>query len=228
MNQNPPSFAGDSTTRADLNGISNLRLQRDRLPSDKIGQAETLQETLHYRRGSSTKVLSVSECDRTPPSPKAVSRPQQNLFKRINVSSSVLSNNLRRRTHQYWQLLLKFTKFIGPGFLVAVAYIDPGNYATDVSAGASTKFKLLFVVFMSNVFAIILQTLAVRLGSITGMDLAQNCRAHLPTWLNIILYVMAEAAIIATDIAEVRTMRHSTKQKYLSLYYLKFYFVHLR
>jgi len=98
---------------------------------------------------------------------------------------------------------VKFGKFIGPGFMIAVAYIDPGNYSTDVAAGASTRFKLLFIVLMSNVFAILLQSLAVRLGTVTGLNLAENCRAHLPRWLNIILYVMGEAAIIATDIAEV-------------------------
>ena len=102
-----------------------------------------------------------------------------------------------------WLILAKFGKFVGPGFMVSVAYIDPGNYSTDVAAGASTKFRLLFIVLMSNFFAIILQTLAVRLGTVTGMDLAQSCRAYLPRWLNIFLYIMAEAAIIATDIAEV-------------------------
>lgn len=87
--------------------------------------------------------------------------------------------------------------------MVAVAYIDPGNYSTDVAAGAETKFKLLFIVLMSNVFAIVLQSLAVRLGSVTGLNLAENCRAHLPRWLNWSLYALGEGAIIATDIAEV-------------------------
>ncbi|KAK3168660.1 hypothetical protein OEA41_005108 [Lepraria neglecta] len=101
------------------------------------------------------------------------------------------------------RILNKFLKFVGPGFLVAVAYIDPGNYSTDVSAGAATQFKLLFIVLMSNFFAIILQSLAIRLGTVTGLNLAQHCRAHLPRWMNIVLYLLGEAAIIATDIAEV-------------------------
>ncbi|KAL5423662.1 hypothetical protein PMIN06_013079 [Paraphaeosphaeria minitans] len=100
-------------------------------------------------------------------------------------------------------VLRKYAKFVGPGFMVAVAYIDPGNYATGVSAGASFRFKLLFIVLMSNVFAIFLQSLCIKLGSVTGMDLAENCRAHLPPWLNYLLYFFAESAIIATDIAEV-------------------------
>ena len=105
------------------------------------------------------------------------------------------------------RILHKFLNFIGPGFLVAVAYIDPGNYSTDVSAGAATNFKLLFIVLMSNLFAIILQSLAIRLGTVTGLNLAQHCRAHLPRWMNIVLYLLGEGAIIATDIAEVRSMK---------------------
>ncbi|KAK9327747.1 NRAMP family [Lipomyces starkeyi] len=101
------------------------------------------------------------------------------------------------------EVFIKYAKFVGPGFLIAVAYIDPGNYATDVAAGAETKFALLFIVLMSNLFAIFLQSLCIKLGSVTGLNLAENCRAHLPKWLTIILYICAESAIIATDIAEV-------------------------
>lgn len=103
--------------------------------------------------------------------------------------------------------LYKFPQFVGPGFLIAVAYIDPGNYATDVAAGAKTGFALLFVVLMSNLFAIYLQSLSIKLGSVTGLNLAENCRAHLPRWLTVVLYVLAEAAIIATDIAKVSRSR---------------------
>ena len=96
-----------------------------------------------------------------------------------------------------------FGKFIGPGFLVAVAYIDPGNYSTDVSAGAAYRFRLLFIVLTSNLFAVVLQCLAVKLGTVTGLNLAEACRVFLPRWLNYFLYFLGEAAIIATDIAEV-------------------------
>ena len=101
---------------------------------------------------------------------------------------------------------------MGPGFLIAVAYIDPGNYATDVQAGSATRYSLLFIVLMSNLIAIFLQTLAVKLGSVTGLNLAENCRKHLPRWLTICLWVMTEAAIICTDIAEVR--RTSARPEY--------------
>ena len=99
--------------------------------------------------------------------------------------------------------LRKYVKFVGPGFLIAVAYIDPGNYATDVEAGAATQYRHLFIILMSNLFAIFLQSLCIKLGSVTGLNLAENCRKHLPRWLTIILYIFAESAIIATDIAEV-------------------------
>ncbi|KAH0492621.1 hypothetical protein TgHK011_007567 [Trichoderma gracile] len=100
-------------------------------------------------------------------------------------------------------VLMTFGKFVGPGFMVSVAYIDPGNYSTDIAAGSSYRFKLLFVVLLSNLFAILLQSLAIQLGTVTGLDLASACRAYLPRWLNYFLYVLAEVAIIATDIAEV-------------------------
>ena len=103
--------------------------------------------------------------------------------------------------------LRKYVKFVGPGFLIAVAYIDPGNYATDVEAGAATKYRHLFIILMSNLFAIFLQSLCIKLGSVTGLNLAENCRKHLPKWLTLVLYVFAESAIIATDIAEVSLSR---------------------
>lgn len=87
--------------------------------------------------------------------------------------------------------------------MVSVAYMDPGNYSTSVSGGANYEYKLLFAVFISNIFAVLLQCLCVKLGSVTGLDLAQNCRKHLPSWLNLSLYFCAELAIIATDLAEV-------------------------
>lgn len=99
--------------------------------------------------------------------------------------------------------LKKYASFIGPGIMVSVAYMDPGNYSTAVSSGADYEYKLLIVIFMSNVFAVILQCLCVKLGSVTGLDLAEMCRLTLPWWLNLIMYACAELAIIATDLAEV-------------------------
>lgn len=96
-----------------------------------------------------------------------------------------------------------YLRFIGPGFMISVAYIDPGNYSIDVAAGVSFRFQLLFVGLIANVFAIFLQGLCVKLGSVTGYNLAEACRAFLPKWLNYFLYGIAEISIIITDVTEV-------------------------
>ncbi|KAK9460218.1 natural resistance-associated macrophage protein-domain-containing protein [Lipomyces oligophaga] len=101
------------------------------------------------------------------------------------------------------RLVTKYMGFIGPGFMIAVGYIDPGNYATDVAAGAIFQYRLLFVILISNMLSIYLQALCTKLGSVTGLDLAQNCRLHFSRSTCIALYLLAELAIIATDLAEV-------------------------
>lgn len=87
--------------------------------------------------------------------------------------------------------------------LISVAYMDPGNYATGITAGASNEYSLLFIVFLSSVIAIFLQSLCIKLGSVTGYDLARCCREFLPPKVNYILWFLAECAIVATDVAEV-------------------------
>jgi manganese transport protein len=93
--------------------------------------------------------------------------------------------------------------FAGPGYLVSVGYMDPGNWATDLAGGASFGYTLLFVVMLSNLMAILLQALAARLGIATGRDLAQACRDHYSAPVNLVLYVACELAIVACDLAEV-------------------------
>ncbi|OAA59499.1 transporter protein smf2 [Cordyceps fumosorosea ARSEF 2679] len=115
----------------------------------------------------------------------------------------LVNQHVRPRLHKLKKVLFNYAKFVGPGFMISVAYIDPGNYATDIAAGASYQYRLLFIVLLSNLFAILLQTLAIQLGTVTGHDLASACRAHCPRWLNYLLYALAEIAIIATDLAEV-------------------------
>ncbi|PVH17925.1 uncharacterized protein CXQ87_000826 [Candidozyma duobushaemuli] len=102
-----------------------------------------------------------------------------------------------------WGVLRKYMRFIGPGLMVSVAYMDPGNYSTAVAAGSAFQYKLLFSIFLSNCLAAFLQTLSAKLGAVTGLDLAANCKENLPHRLNIFIYVLAEIAIIATDLAEV-------------------------
>ncbi len=93
--------------------------------------------------------------------------------------------------------------FFGPGYLVAVGYMDPGNWATSIAAGAKFGYALLFVALLSNIMAIILQSLTARLAIASGRDLAQACRDAYPRPVAFVLWMLAEVAIIATDIAEV-------------------------
>jgi len=97
----------------------------------------------------------------------------------------------------------RFLAFIGPGYLVAVGYMDPGNWATSLAGGAQFGYTLLFVALLSNVMAILLQSLCARLAVASGRDLAQACRDAFPRWISYPLWLLAEAAIIATDLAEV-------------------------
>jgi manganese transport protein len=104
------------------------------------------------------------------------------------------------RSPQMWRRLLGF---IGPGFLIAVGYMDPGNWATDLAAGSRYGYTLLFVIMLSNLMAILLQSLAIKLGIATEQDLAQACRAHYSRPVNLFLWIVAEIAIAACDLAEV-------------------------
>ena len=97
----------------------------------------------------------------------------------------------------------RFLAFIGPGYLVAVGYMDPGNWATSLAGGAKFGYTLLFVALLSNIMAILLQSLSARLAIASGRDLAQACRDAYPRWVSVPLWLFAEAAIIATDLAEV-------------------------
>src|SRR5262245_12284893 len=100
----------------------------------------------------------------------------------------------------FWR---KLAAFSGPGFLVAVGYMDPGNWATDLAGGAKFGYTLLAVILVSNLMAILLQALAARLGIVTDRDLAQACRASFSRPVNLMLWMACEAAIIACDLAEV-------------------------
>ncbi len=93
--------------------------------------------------------------------------------------------------------------FSGPGFLVAVGYMDPGNWATDLAGGARFGYSLLCVIMISNLMAILLQHLCIKLGVATGRDLAQACRDHYPRPLVWFLWILCEIAIAACDLAEV-------------------------
>jgi manganese transport protein len=99
--------------------------------------------------------------------------------------------------------LRKLMAFAGPGFLVAVGYMDPGNWATDIAAGSRYNYSLLFVITVSNLLAILLQSLSIKLGVVSGRDLAQACRDHFSRPVAWGLWILAEVAIAACDLAEV-------------------------
>ncbi|KQT16858.1 manganese transporter [Chryseobacterium sp. Leaf404] len=100
----------------------------------------------------------------------------------------------------FWR---KYLAFAGPGLMVAVGYMDPGNWATDIAGGAQFGYTLLSVILISNIFAMVLQHLSVKLGVVAERDLAQACRDHYSPTTNFILWILCEIAIAACDLAEV-------------------------
>ncbi|MGV6815241.1 MAG: Nramp family divalent metal transporter [Phycisphaerales bacterium] len=100
-------------------------------------------------------------------------------------------------------LLRRLFAFAGPAYMVSVGYMDPGNWATDLEGGARFGYRLIWVLLMTNLMAVLLQTLSARLGIVTGRDLAQGCRDHYPRWVNLTLFVLCEIAIGAMDLAEL-------------------------
>jgi manganese transport protein len=107
------------------------------------------------------------------------------------------------KTRQTGGVFRRALAFVGPGYLVSVGYMDPGNWATSIAGGAQFGYTLLFVALLSNIMAIILQSLCARLAIGSGRDLAQACRDAFPKTVSFVLWLFAEIAIIATDIAEV-------------------------
>ena len=120
---------------------------------------------------------------------------------RGNPSLSEVFGSIRTRpSGSTWR---KLTAFLGPGYLVAVGYMDPGNWATSLAGGSKFGYALLTIALMSNIMAILLQALCARLGIGAGRDLAQACRDAFPRWASWPLWVVSEIAICATDLAEV-------------------------
>ncbi len=102
-----------------------------------------------------------------------------------------------------WKRLLSF---LGPAYLVSVGYMDPGNWATDIAAGSKYGYALIWVIVLSNITAILVQSHSARLGIVTGKDIAQFSRGYYPRFLNFIYWIFAEIAIAATDLAEILGM----------------------
>ncbi|KAK6957035.1 hypothetical protein Daesc_002320 [Daldinia eschscholtzii] len=204
LNQSPNAFSNDLVTNQDLNGIANAREHKgDTSRSmDNSGQPVTDHAPPSIEEDPDGTVPNLTIVGRT------IGQIPGRATNQDNDDGSTASRK-QSFSQRVYKTVVTFCKFVGPGFLVAVAYIDPGNYSTDISAGAENQFRLLFIILMSNLFAIFLQCLSIKLGTVTGLNLAEACRAFLPRWLNYFMYFLAEAAIIATDIAEAS--RHNCR-----------------
>ncbi len=115
----------------------------------------------------------------------------------VTAAVQVLSGDGQQRP---W--FRRISPFLGPALVASVAYVDPGNFATNLEAGARLGYRLLWVVVVSNVMAVVIQTLSAKLGIATGHNLAEHCRLHLPRSLNGIVWAIMELAAMATDLAE--------------------------
>ena len=114
----------------------------------------------------------------------------------VSAAHSILSGEKKRGA------LRRILPFLGPAFIACVAYIDPGNFATNVQGGSEFGLMLLWVILAANLMAMLLQTLSAKLGIATGKNLAEQCRERLPGWLVVVMWIVAEIAAMATDLAE--------------------------
>ncbi|WP_024276093.1 Nramp family divalent metal transporter [Hyphomicrobium sp. 802] len=140
---------------------------------------------------------------RAEPTSTASERPDQGTW-RSPAKDPSLSDVFRTvRVSDHNTSWRRLAAFFGPGYMVAVGYMDPGNWATSIAGGSKFGYALLFVALLSNIMAIVLQSLCARLAIGSGRDLAQACRDGYPQWAAYPLWLFAEIAIIATDVAEV-------------------------
>ncbi len=122
---------------------------------------------------------------------------ESNLSQRTAVEANAVLEGKGRKGS-----LKRLLPFLGPAFIASVAYIDPGNYATNIQAGAQFGYTLLWVIFASNLIAMLVQSMSAKLGIATGMNLAEHCRASYPPWAVWALWAMMEVVALATDLAE--------------------------
>ena len=115
-------------------------------------------------------------------------------------SLSEVHESVATHKRKGWKRILSF---LGPAYLVSVGYMDPGNWATDIAGGSKFGYQLIWVLLMSNLIALLLQSLSARLGIVRGLDLAQASRNAYPKWVNFPLFILAQTAIIACDLAEI-------------------------
>src|ERR1700739_143725 len=132
-----------------------------------------------------------------------VANTEERAWRHRALSPSLPEINSTLAVPQGASVLRKLLAFAGPGFLVAVGYMDPGNWATDLAGGSRYNYTLLSVIMLSNLMAVLLQSLAIKLGVVTGRDLAQACRDHFSRKVSFAFWGFAEIAIAACDLAEV-------------------------
>ena len=156
---------------------------------------------MHYQKLKSEEQVNMPETAEIVQEDKAV-KPTVHWRRKNNSKSlsEVFSSIHVPKNGNFWQKLMSFA---GPGLMVSVGYMDPGNWATDIAGGAQFGYTLLSVILISNFFAIILQYLALKLGIVTERDLAQACHDEYRPWLSFSLWVLCEIAIAACDLAEV-------------------------
>lgn len=135
-----------------------------------------------------------------PSQPQFITSTGNRSFSRDPLMENVESAQIVVPDKKSWK---NFFAYMGPGFLVSIAYIDPGNFETDLQAGALYKYGLLWIILVASVAALIIQSLAANLGVVTGKHLAEHCRTEYPKVPNFILWVLAEISIVACDIPEV-------------------------
>ena len=209
-NQSPHDMNSDATTRADLNGAVNQIAQREHESSVHPYTQSAAPSILGLHLQNTIEDGSAKTCAKVYAG-DAANIPE---FETMTITSGPVDNaaggaslqpppRYCRAASRTVDVMLKYARFVGPGFMIAVAYIDPGNYATDVQAGAETRFRHLFIILLSNLLAVFLQSMCIKLGSVTGLNLAENCRKYLPRYLVYFLWIVSEAAIVATDVAEV-------------------------
>jgi manganese transport protein len=100
------------------------------------------------------------------------------------------------------RLLARILPFLGPAFVASIAYLDPGNFATNIQGGAKFGYLLLWVIVAANLMAMLVQSLSAKLGIATGLNLAEHCRLHFPKWVSVVMWILMELVAMATDLAE--------------------------
>ena len=212
-----PADEGDGTASVKLSRAEATAAKKasDRLASDPMSDAETGADLGAGPGAGKTTggedygtAADVTKADRTkdkaslivtpPPPPEAVATADAlsaDFFPRRGAHRSV-----RIPVASFWRKLFAFS---GPGYLVAVGYMDPGNWATGIAGGSAFGYRLLSVIVLANLMAMFLQRLAARLGIVTGLDLAQACRQRYGAATRMLLWLLCELAIVACDLAEL-------------------------